>query len=74
MMSHVDLKCHLVIEASSQSDVQACITDSDDVYYHLGRAAIASMLHNRYSQIKTCALTDKQKLFIQISVLQKIST
>ena len=57
-----------------QSDVQDCITDSDDVYCHLGRAAIASMLHNRYSQIKTCALTDKQKLSIQISVLQKIST
>ena len=73
---HVELihKCHLVIETSSQSNVQACITDSDDVYYQVGRAAIASMLHNRYSQIKSCVLIDKQKLSIEISVLQKIST
>ena len=43
------------------------------MYYQVGRAAIASMLHNRYSQIESCVLIDKQKLSIEISVLQKIS-
>ena len=30
------------------------------------------MLHSRYSRIKVCPLTDKQRLFIEIFVLQKI--
>jgi len=38
-----------------------------------GGAAIASMLHSRYARIKDCALSHKQKLSIEISVLQKIS-
>ena len=31
------------------------------------------MLHGRYAQIKVCALSDKQQLSLEISVLQKLS-
>jgi len=66
-------KCHSTIESTCQSDAQPSVADPDDVYYRFGGAAIASMLHSRYAQIKVGSLNAKHKLSIEISVLQKIS-
>ena len=64
-------KCHSTIESTCQSDAQPSVADPDDVYYRFGGAAIASMLHSRYAQIKVGSLNAKHKLSIEISVLQK---
>lgn len=64
---------HSVIETTSQPDVQSSSVDSDDAYYHFGGVAISSMLHGRHARIKVCALSDKQQLSLEISVLQKLN-
>jgi len=48
--------CHSAIEVN-QTTTQFCSEDSDDVYYRFGGAAISSMLHSRYKQIKSCMWT-----------------
>ena len=48
-------------------------SDTDDVYYRFGGAAICDMLQLRYKQLKSC-LDDKQdKLSQEISLLQAIN-
>ena len=64
--------CHSAIEVS-QPTVQSLSKDSNDVYYRFGGAAISSMLHSRYTQIKSCALPQKERVSLELSVLQKLS-
>ena len=64
--------CHSAIEVH-QEPTPTCFEDSDDVYYRFGGASLSSMLHNRYSQIKSCGLSLKERVSLEISVLQKLS-
>ena len=64
--------CHLAIELD-QETTASCFEDGNDVYYRFGGASISSMLHNRYSQMKSCALSLKEKVSLEINVLQKLS-
>jgi len=65
-------QCHRIIE----SDVQVpdtTIVESEDVYFRFGGAAICSMLHGRYTKIKSCSLNQKEKVSQEITILQQIS-
>jgi len=48
------------------------VADSEDVHYHFGGAAIASMLHSRYEKLKQHSGDDKQ-LSEETNILQKLS-
>ena len=64
--------CHSAID-TTQPTTQARSEGSDDVYYHFGGAAISSMLQSRYTQIKSCTLAQKERVSLELSVLQKLS-
>ena len=63
--------CHSSIEVS-QPAAQSLSKDSDDTYYRFGGAPILSMLHSRYTPIKSCALPQKERVSLELSVLQKL--
>lgn len=64
--------CHSAIEVH-QETTPSYFEDSNGVYYRFGGASLSSMLHNRYSQIKSCALSLKERVSLEINVLQKLS-
>ena len=64
--------CHSAID-TTQPTTQAPSEGSDDVYYRFGGAAISSMLQSRYTQIKSCILAQKERVSLELSVLQKLS-
>ena len=46
--------------------------DSEDVYFNFEHAAMCSMLHDRYTKIKNCALNQKDKVLQEITILQQL--
>ena len=67
------IQCHSVIQPENEvCDLDSEI-ESDDVYYRFGGAAIASLLHGRYENIKTCTLQQKDQVSKEITLLQKLS-
>ena len=49
-------------------------SDQDDVYFRFGGATIASMLHHRYNEIRTCSMEKKDNISLEIKLLQTINT
>ena len=65
-------QCHRIIEPDIQAS-ELCSEDSEDVYYRFGGWTMRSMLHNRYTKIKSCPLNQKDIVSQEITVLQQLS-
>ena len=50
------------------------ISDQDDVYFRFGGGILASMLHNRYKEIRRCNKDKRDVLSMEIKLLQTIKT
>lgn len=48
--------------------------DQDDVYFRFGGATLASMLHNRYKDIRKCNAEKREIVSLEIKVLHAINT
>ena len=65
-------QCRIIIEPDRQAS-ELCSEDSEDVYYRFRGSAIRSMLHNRYTRIRACLLNQKDRVLLEIIVLQQLS-
>ena len=54
------------------TDITSC--DGDDVYFRFGGATLASMLHNRYEDIKKCSQDRHGVLTQEIKLLHIMNT
>ncbi|XP_019855757.1 PREDICTED: uncharacterized protein LOC109584445 [Amphimedon queenslandica] len=71
--THLCLKDISDTTATGQGTTHSCNNDSDDVYFRFGGGTIASMLKQRYKEIRRCNV-DKMELFsIEIAILQAIN-
>jgi len=64
-------QCHRIIEPFVQTPDSGA--NSEDVYFCFGGAAMCSTLHNRYTKIKNCASSQKDKVLQEITILQQFS-
>ena len=65
-------QCHRIIEPDIETS-ELCLEDTEDVYYHFGGSIICSMLHRRYTKIKSCPLNQKDRVLQEITVLQQLT-
>ena len=64
-------QCHRIIEPNVQAPDSS--TDSKDVYFRFRCAVMCSMLPKRYTKIKSCSLSQKDKVSQEITILQQLS-
>ncbi|XP_019856163.1 PREDICTED: uncharacterized protein LOC109584762 [Amphimedon queenslandica] len=52
---------------------QVANNDQNDVYFRFGGATLASMLHNRYKEIRSCSAVKRELISVEITILQAIN-
>lgn len=71
LLDHVE---NFQSDASKETTPETKTTDSDDVYYCFGGAAISDMLHLQYNQIKACRDDQRDLLSQETSILRAVNS
>ena len=66
-------QCQAAIKPPITSATPTPTEDMDDVYYRFGGAAIAAMLKLTYDKIRSSSCADKNRVSLEITILQKLS-